>query len=395
MIQELINRYKRMRTERFLCQTYQYQYAFVGMGQHSLTNLYPVLHYLGVPLKYICVTSERKAKLIERKYPSVKATTSLDEILNDEAIKGVFVSASPSAHFSIASRVLQSGKSLFIEKPPCQTLEELDTLIALQQQFGSLVAMVGLQKRYAPAVQLLKQRLHKERAEQREPSSLLGWPSRDGRRQSRRLISYDLHYLTGAYPEGNALLDLYIHPLDLVCFLFGQPEILACRQVTKDSYILMLQHPHIVGTLELSTAYPWTTAEESLKVCTHSGIYRLSQMEELTFTPTSSTIFGIPMEKLRPRHETQIIAKRLPPIGTQELLFLRNNFTPILANNQIFTQGYFHEIAAFVEATESRHSDTLTPLSSLKTIYETILKIQTVTESSGNIRRKPSLSQSS
>ena len=78
----------------------------------------------------------------------------------------------------------------------------------------------------------------------------------------------------GTSGMGNALLDLYIHPLDLVCFLFGQPEILACRQVAKDSYILMLQHPHIVGILEISTAYSWITAEESLKVCTHSGIYR-------------------------------------------------------------------------------------------------------------------------
>ena len=230
MIPQLIARYKRMRTEQFLRQTYQYQYAFVGMGQHSLTNLYPVLHYLGVPLKYICVTSERKANLIERKYPSVKGTTSLDEILKDEAIKGVFVSASSSAHFSIASQVLQSGKSLFIEKPPCQTLVELDTLIALQQQFGSPVATVGLQKRYAPTVQLLKQRLRKE-----------------------RLMNYDLHYLTGAYPEGDALLDLYIHPLDLVCFLFGKPEILAIQQVAKDSYILMLQHPQAPLNSQLHT----------------------------------------------------------------------------------------------------------------------------------------------
>lgn len=67
MIKELINRYKRIRTEHYLRQTYKKQYAFVGMGNHSLTNLYPVLYYLGVPLKYICVTSTRKAKLIEQK----------------------------------------------------------------------------------------------------------------------------------------------------------------------------------------------------------------------------------------------------------------------------------------------------------------------------------------
>lgn len=340
MIQELINRYKRIRTEQFLRQTYQYQYAFVGMGQHSQTNLYPVLHYLGVPLKYICVTSERKAKLIEEKY-RIKTTTSLDEILNDEVIKGIFVSASPSAHFSIASQVLQSGKSLFIEKPPCQTLEELDTLIALQQQHGSPVAMVGLQKRYAPAVQQLKNRLRKERR-----------------------FNYDLHYLTGPYPEGDALLDLYIHPLDLIFHLFGQPEILACRQVAKDSYILMLQHPHIIGTLELSTAYTWTTAEESLKICTRSGVYNLSQMESLTFTPNPTTILGIPMEKLRLRHEMK------------EPLFQRNNFTPILENNQIYSQGYFNEITTFIDAVEGMGNQISSNFKDVRDTYEIICKIK-------------------
>ena len=339
MIQALINRYKRMRTERFLRQTYQCQYAFVGMGQHSLTNLYPVLHYLGVPLKYICVTSERKARLIERKFPGVKSTTSLGEILNDSDVKGIFVSASPSAHFSIASQVLRSGKSLFIEKPPCQSLKELDQLIDLQRLHGSPVAMVGLQKRYAPAVQLLQERLSKE-----------------------HLISYDLHYLTGAYPEGNALLDLYIHPLDLVCFLFGKPEVLAIRQIAN-SYILMLQHPHIVGTLELSTAYTWTSAEEMLKVCTHSGVYNLSQMEELTFAPTSSSILGIPMEKLRFYHETK------------EVLCQRNNFTPVLASNQIYTQGYYSEIAHFVDAIEGRGHHITTSFKDVRGVYEIISKV--------------------
>ena len=341
MIQELINRYKRMRTEQFLRQTYQHQYAFVGMGQHSLTNLYPVLHYLGIPLKYICVTSERKARLIEQKFHGVKATTSLCEILNDSDVKGVFVSASPSAHFSIASQVLRSGKSLFIEKPPCQSLEELDRLIDLQRLYGSPVAMVGLQKRYAPAVQLLKQRLRKE-----------------------RLINYDLHYLTGLSPEGDALLDLYIHPLDLVCYLFGKPEILVCSHVAMGSYILMLQHPHIVGTLELSTAYTWTAAEETLKVCTRSGIYHLSQMELLTYTPKRSAPLGIPIEKLCRTNKTT------------EHLYDRNNFVPTLVNNQVYSQGFFHELSSFVNAVERRSYDILTDLCSLRDVYELLARIK-------------------
>ena len=341
MIQELINRYKRMRTEHYLRQTYQYSYAFVGMGQHSLTNLYPVLHYLGVPLKYICVTSERKARLIEQKFAGIKATTSLDEILNDDAIKGVFVSASPSSHFSLASKVLKSGKSLFIEKPPCQTLEELEDLISQQHLHHSPVVVVGLQKRYAPAIQLLKQCLRKE-----------------------HLISYDLHYLTGAYPEGDVLLDLYIHPLDLVCFLFGKPDVVAVRQVTKNSFLIMLQHPHIVGTLELSTAYTWTAAEESLKVCTRSGFYQLRQLEELTFEPSHSTILGIPKEKIRARNKTV------------KYLFQCNRFSPILTGNQVYTQGFYSEIESFVSHVENGRSEAVTELKSVRDTYELLRALQ-------------------
>ena len=45
-------------------------------------------------------------------------------------------------------------------------------------------------------------------------------------------------------------------------------------------------------------SYIWTSAEESLKVCMSNGIYRLSHMEELTFEPKHSTIFGIPIERV-------------------------------------------------------------------------------------------------
>ncbi len=323
MIQQLINRYKRMRTERYLNQTYKCQYAFVGMGQHSLTNLYPVLHYLQVPLKYICVTSERKARLIEQKFKGIKATTRLDDILNDKVVKGIFVAASPSAHFSIASRVLQSGKSLFIEKPPCQSLEQLQELIELQREFGSRVAMVGLQQRYAPAVQTLKRRLKGEQH-----------------------LNYDLHYLTGAYPEGNALLDLYIHPIDLATWLFGKAEIV--------SYF---------GTIELSTCHCWQDARQSLTVHTRSGSYHLAQCEVLSFVPKQAAIEGVPIEKLLTRRQSV------------EYLYRHNSFSPTIANNSIYTQGFFQEVSTFVYAVEGKKANVLTDLQSVEPTLKLIDKI--------------------
>ena len=342
MIQQLINRYKRMRTAHYLNQNCSCQYAFVGMGQHSLTNLYPVLHYLQVPLKYICVTSEHKARLIERKYKGTRATTRLDDILNDEDVKGVLIAASPSAHFSLASHVLRSGKSLFIEKPPCQSVAQLRELIAMQQASGSRVAMVGLQQRSAPAVQMLRRRLKRE----------------------RHLLNYDLHYLTGSYPEGDALLDLYIHPLDLATWLFGKAEIVSYLEIDEHSYILMLHHQHIIGTIELSTCHSWQDAQQSLTVHTHSGTYRLEQCEELSFVPKQPVIAGIPMEKIRPRHQSA------------DYLYRHNGFSPILSGNTIYAQGFFQEITTFVNAVEGKKKVILTDLQSVEPTLKLIEEIK-------------------
>ena len=151
---------------------------------------------------------------------------------------------------------------------------------------------------------------------------------------------------------------MFIHPLDLVTFLFGKAEVIACQKTAPGSLLVMLRHAHITGTLELSTAYTWTAAEESLKVCTETGVYHLTQMEELTYTPTSTSILGIPREKVLPRPTTV------------EYLYARNNFTPVMANNQLYSQGYFGEISAFVDAVEGRHSVNLSTFDAIRPTYE-------------------------
>lgn len=339
MIDNIIRRYKDIRSRAFLRNVYEGQYAFVGIGGHSLTNLYPVLQYLQVPLKYICCRSEGKAALIGAKYRGITATTSLSEILSDEEIKGVFVSASPSSHFGIAKQVLQGGKHLFLEKPPCQSLDELEQLCQLADE-RKATAMAGLQKRYSPVMSLLKKRLAKE-----------------------RLVSYNAKYLTGHYPEGNAVLDLFIHPIDILVYLFGKAEIVGVERAFG-TILLTLRHKDISGIVELSTDYTWTDAEESLCVNTEHGTYQSMQMESLTFRPKSGEFLGIPREKIFAQHPTTID------------LLQRNNFVPTLANNQVYSQGYFNEIKAFVDAVEGKHRDIRYSLVQLKDTYSILERIE-------------------
>ena len=316
-IKNIIERYKHIRSIKQLQQVPKGMYAFVGFGNHSTSNLYPVLGYLHVPLKYICCKSKDKAQLINTAYPHVRATISLQEILDDEEVKGIFVAVTPQEHFHIASEVLKSGKAIFIEKPPCQSLDELMQLINISIETKT-PSVVGLQKRHAPVIQILK----KELAKNKKP------------------VTYNLKYLTGAYPEGEAMMDLYIHPLDYVTYLFGKAEVKCVENIEDHTLMLLLKHNNATGVLELSTAYSWTEAKEHLTINTQHGIYQMEQMDSLTFQSKQRVFMGVPMEK----------------INTQKMVTIdllgRNNFVPTIKNNQIYTQGYFDTIKNFVDMVE-------------------------------------------
>lgn len=332
LIDRSIQRWRSQRNRKMLQSPYSALYAFVGIGSHALQNLYPVLQYLGIRLKYICCKSSDKSALIEQRF-GVTATTSLDTILNDSEVEGVFLCTSPQSHYDICTRVIEADKYLFVEKPPCQTLDQLELLTAADKK---QIVMVGMQKRYSPLIRALKKQLVKK-----EP------------------INYTMSYHTGAYPEGNPFTDLFIHPVDLVQYLFGNAELKSVQQIDRNGTTTiqgLLSHETAKGYIELSTAYSWTNPKETLYVNTQAGEYRLEQMERLCHYPHPKRIAGIPLEKLGLF------------TNTEQTLIERNNFNPLVGNNQLYTQGFLSEIKAFADMVEFS-GENISPLSSMGTTY--------------------------
>ncbi len=308
-MEKIIGYYKNYEKQKYLTTKYHDKYAFVGIGSHSISNLYPVINYLRIPLKYILVKSAKNADLISKNFECVIGTNDENQVFNDDEVKNVFISSNPKSHFKLVKKALESSKNVFIEKPPCLNLEELKQLIEIEKNSTGF-CMVGLQKRHAPVIQLLK-------------------------KKKLETLSYNYKFITGAYPEGNPILDLFIHPIDLLVHLFGDYTIMSVNVSNKDTFFIHLKHDKFIGSIELSTQYSWEQAEEKLVINTKAGIYDLSNMEHLTFQKKPGTLFSIPLEK---------VTKSNPAIET---LFSRNNFSPILENNQLFTSGYFNEIDVF------------------------------------------------
>lgn len=342
---KLIRLLKKIRKTNKLQKKSSTAYAFVGIGNHSIHNLYPVLDYLNLHIKYIITKTKTSAKLVnENLSHGVIGTTDFDLALNDKEIKGIFISADPSDHFKLVKKALEHNKHVFVEKPPCTTIDQLKILIDLQQT-KKKYCVTGFQKRYSESISILKNKLKNE-----------------------KIISYNYRFVTGAYPEGDPFFELFLHPVDLVNFLFGKSKIVSVLKAVETkglaSAFIQFRHKNIIGTLEASTEYTWSMPEEKLTVNTSKGIYTLKNHQTLTFLPKAGLLLSIPKEKL------------FPSVPELHYLYHANSFLPIFSNNQLVSQGYFNEIHTFINLCENRNTKNLSDLADIQHSLELIVQIR-------------------
>ena len=131
----------------------------------------------------------------------------------------VFICTPSSDHVETAQRAAEAGCHLFIEKPVSHTLDGLETLHATVTA-KQLIALVGCQWRYHPAVRWLREVLqtatlgHIARAEIDYGEYLPDWhPYED----------YRTSYAARADLGGGVVLT-QIHDYDLAWWLFGPPR---------------------------------------------------------------------------------------------------------------------------------------------------------------------------
>lgn len=161
----------------------------------------------------------------------------------------------------------------------------------------------------------------------------------------------------GRYPEGDALTELFLPPLDMALHLFGDAEVAAIQTAGDQTIIVMLVHNRVVGTVELSTGYSWATPIAEMMVHTRAGVYSMPSIDTLHFHPNSIAIAGIPMEKVfRPHVGVAVLCRR-------------DGFTPVMSASHWVEHGFYHELKAFVDTVEGRRHPTLTSFQSLIPTY--------------------------
>jgi predicted dehydrogenase len=126
--------------------------GFGYWGPNLLRNFYSID---GCKVELVSDLRTDRLKIIEKNYPTVKTTTSAEDILQSNTIDAVVIATPVFSHFALAKKALENGKHVLIEKPMTSSSAEARELIELAAKLGKVI-MVDHTFLYTGAVQKMK-----------------------------------------------------------------------------------------------------------------------------------------------------------------------------------------------------------------------------------------------
>jgi predicted dehydrogenase len=133
--------------------------AVIGLGYWG-PNIARVLHDLpDAEVVWVCDARTKALARIMTRYPAVRATTSYEDVLSDDAVDAVAIATPVGTHHALAAAALDAGKHVFVEKPLAASAEQAADLVSRASQSG-LVVMPGHTFLYSPPVTASRDLIH-------------------------------------------------------------------------------------------------------------------------------------------------------------------------------------------------------------------------------------------
>jgi len=107
-------------------------------------------------LTWLCDLDDAHLRPMAERYPHARATSSIEDLLADDALDAVVIATPVPTHYTLAKQALEAGKHVFVEKPPAMLAVEMDELVQLAAE-RDRVLMPGHLLLYHPAVLKLKE----------------------------------------------------------------------------------------------------------------------------------------------------------------------------------------------------------------------------------------------
>jgi predicted dehydrogenase len=184
--------------------------GLIGAGDFTARVILPVLKKTGVRLKTIASSGGVSGTHLGKKFGFEESTTDSEIIFSDPDINTVFITTRHNSHFRFVLEALNAGKHVFVEKPLCLSIGELDKICDAHKSFGSKVILVGFNRRFAPHIQKMKSLI----TAVHEPKAMI-------MTVNAGMIPID-HWTQDPAVGGGRIIGEVCHFIDLLRFLAGR-----------------------------------------------------------------------------------------------------------------------------------------------------------------------------
>jgi predicted dehydrogenase len=281
----------------------------------------------------------------------VKAYSSFDEVLHDDAVQIILVCTPTSTHKEYVLRGLEASKHVFCEKPIARTLEDGEEIVAAAKR-GKSKFMVGHVVRFFPEYLQLREIIRSGRI------------GRVGVARFVRAASFP-HSVGEWYGDesksGGVILDMMIHDVDYAQWLFGKVQRIYSKALTYDGHkekdyalVVLRFNNGIIAHLEGSWMYSPPTFFTKFEVAGSEGIVEFDSRTSVAVRvtrgamPSSEKSVEVPKSTMRKtpyaleiEHFIHCIdSNRKPLVGAEEALLALK--ISLAALESVKTQSVIH-----------------------------------------------------
>jgi predicted dehydrogenase/threonine dehydrogenase-like Zn-dependent dehydrogenase len=125
--------------------------GFIGAGSYATSMLLPHLaRNPAADLRLVTTATSLSAVNAQRKFGFATASTESGSVFGDAGLDAIFIVTRHATHAWLVCRALETGASVFVEKPLALTRAEVDEIEETIARTGNDRLMVGFNRRFAP-----------------------------------------------------------------------------------------------------------------------------------------------------------------------------------------------------------------------------------------------------
>jgi len=253
--------------------------ALIGPGNYAKEVLLPLLRRdKRFALRWVVSSDPLHGRQIAKRYHFFGFATDLGEPLADAETNVVLICAPNYLHAEMVMECARGGKAVFVEKPLCINPDELAEIVQVQKETGARIA-VGFNRRYAPLVIALKERLAK-----------IDGPYLINYRANTDLVP-PTRWTQDPALGGGRVIHEACHFFDLFDFLTGSKEprvsvmstdVNSSTAVARDNFVATLKYPEgSVATLTYSALGTRSMDRERMEVFAGGHAFVLEDFRRL------------------------------------------------------------------------------------------------------------------